>query len=166
MSHVVGRIDGMAAAIGGDRELERGRIDDVRGDVQLLVAAVQGLSEDTQASASPLRQVILKGACSQRFKTLRLTATFLWFMFCVPSVQRFVRVVSASARLRRQVSNAWGHVCPCQHCASIRKRSYYFTMLQSYLCSSKSLIRVKQLLYNLCTLLRLHAKRTYRQTRA
>lgn len=58
MSHVVGRIDGMAATIGGDRELEKGRIDGVREEMQLLAVAVQGLSENSKASASPLREVI------------------------------------------------------------------------------------------------------------
>lgn len=58
MSHVVGRIDGMAATIGSDRELERGRIDGVREEMLLLAVAVQGLSENAQASASPLREVI------------------------------------------------------------------------------------------------------------
>ncbi|CAM9636574.1 unnamed protein product [Ectocarpus fasciculatus] len=58
MSHVVGRIDGMAATIGSDRELERGRIDGVREEMQLLAVAVQGLSENAQASASPLREMV------------------------------------------------------------------------------------------------------------
>lgn len=58
MSHVVGRIDGMAATIGGDRELERRTIDGVREEMQHLAVAVQGLSENAQASANPLRQVI------------------------------------------------------------------------------------------------------------
>lgn len=84
MGHVVGRIDGMAATIGGDRELERGRIDDVREEMQLLVAAVQGLSENTQASANPLREVILKEACSQPMQpsTRRLSFDSYFVIVC------------------------------------------------------------------------------------
>ncbi|CAM9525748.1 unnamed protein product [Ectocarpus sp. 12 AP-2014] len=58
MGHVVGRIDGMAATIGSDRELETGRIDGVREEMQLLAGAVQELSENSQASAGPLREMV------------------------------------------------------------------------------------------------------------
>ncbi|CAB1112439.1 unnamed protein product [Ectocarpus sp. CCAP 1310/34] len=60
MGHVVGRIDGMAATIASDRELETGRINGVREEMQLLVGAVQELSENSQASASPLREMVDK----------------------------------------------------------------------------------------------------------
>ncbi|CBJ29038.1 similar to ankyrin 2,3/unc44 [Ectocarpus siliculosus] len=58
MGHVVGRIDGMAATIGSNRELETGRIDGVREEMQLLAGAVQELSENSQASARPLCEMV------------------------------------------------------------------------------------------------------------
>lgn len=64
MNHVAGRIEGMAAAIGADRAIQEGRVEELQAEMKAVVEAVEGLSVETHESANPLKEVMATSCLS------------------------------------------------------------------------------------------------------